>query len=260
MNVQLDTDLTQGPALGVQLLRAHVHGATVTTAYSVHRSLGRRPADLGGLNDDDLGWPAGCRSSTWSWCCLALIAGVSRRLGEAVDPARARKALELVLAGVLDLEIRSLKEADRSSGDEHLPGLREGSDTGDCMHGDAADVAGLALDLARVDAGADQQPVVLGAVANCGGAPDSARRTVEEGQEAVARGRDLPVGPFTALVTKVVTREPYASAKRVFWIVDNGASHRGWTAAARLCDAFPTAVMIHTPVHASWLNQIEIYF
>ena len=133
MNVQLDTDLTQGPALGVQLLRAHVHGATVTTAYSVHRSLGRRPADLGGLNDDDLGWPAGCRSSTWSWCCLALIAGVSRRLGEAVDPARARKTLELVLAGVLDLEIRSLKEADRSSGDEHLPGLREGSDTGDCM-------------------------------------------------------------------------------------------------------------------------------
>ena len=57
-----------------------------------------------------------------------------------------------------------------------------------------------------------------------------------------------------------MTREPYASAKRVFWIVDNGASHRGWTAAARLCDAFPTAVMIHTPVHASWLNQIEIYF
>lgn len=46
----------------------------------------------------------------------------------------------------------------------------------------------------------------------------------------------------------------------MFWIVDNGASHRGWTAAARLCDAFPNAVMIHTPVHASWLNQIEIYF
>ena len=57
-----------------------------------------------------------------------------------------------------------------------------------------------------------------------------------------------------------MTREPYASAKRVFWIVDNGASHRGRTAAARLCDAFPNAVMIHTPVHASRLNQIEIYF
>jgi transposase len=68
------------------------------------------------------------------------------------------------------------------------------------------------------------------------------------------------IEPFTALVTKVMTREPYASAKRVFWVVDNGSSHRGWTAAARLTDAFPNAVMVHTPVHASWLNQIEIYF
>lgn len=68
------------------------------------------------------------------------------------------------------------------------------------------------------------------------------------------------IEPFTALVTKVMTQEPYASAKRVFWVVDNGSSHRGWTAAARLHDAFPNAVMVHTPVHASWLNQIEIYF
>jgi transposase len=68
------------------------------------------------------------------------------------------------------------------------------------------------------------------------------------------------IEPFTALVGKVMTQQPYASARRVFWIVDNGASHRGWTAAARLSDAFPNAIMIHTPVHASWLNQIEIYF
>jgi transposase len=68
------------------------------------------------------------------------------------------------------------------------------------------------------------------------------------------------IEPFTALVAKVMTSEPYASARRVFWIVDNGASHRGWTAAARLADTFPNAVMVHTPVHASWLNQIEIYF
>jgi transposase len=68
------------------------------------------------------------------------------------------------------------------------------------------------------------------------------------------------IEPFTALVAKVMTREPYASARRVFWIVDNGCSHRGWTAAARLSEAFPNAVMIHTPIHASWLNQIEIYF
>ena len=68
------------------------------------------------------------------------------------------------------------------------------------------------------------------------------------------------IEPFTTLVDKVMTREPYASARRVFWVVDNGASHRGWTAAARLTDAFPNATMIHLPVHASWLNQIEIYF
>jgi DDE superfamily endonuclease len=68
------------------------------------------------------------------------------------------------------------------------------------------------------------------------------------------------IEPFSALVDKVMTRQPYASARRVFWVVDNGASHRGWTAAARLSDAFPNATMIHLPVHASWLNQIEIYF
>ena len=68
------------------------------------------------------------------------------------------------------------------------------------------------------------------------------------------------IEPFTALVTAVMTQEPYASARRVFWIVENGASHRGWTAAARLTKAFSNAVMIHTPVHASWLNQVEIYF
>jgi hypothetical protein len=35
------------------------------------------------------------------------------------------------------------------------------------------------------------------------------------------------IEPFSALVDKVMTREPYASARRVFWVVDNGASHRG---------------------------------
>jgi transposase len=66
--------------------------------------------------------------------------------------------------------------------------------------------------------------------------------------------------PFTALVDQVMTTEPYASARRVFWVVDNGSSHRGWTAASRLTDAYPNALMIHLPVHASWLNQVEIFF
>ncbi|MGW2426189.1 hypothetical protein ACWC0C_44525 [Streptomyces sp. NPDC001709] len=50
------------------------------------------------------------------------------------------------------------------------------------------------------------------------------------------------------LVIQVMSQEPYASAKRVFWIVDNGSSHRGQIAAERLAAAFPNAVMVHTPV------------
>ncbi|GAA1315533.1 IS630 family transposase [Saccharothrix xinjiangensis] len=66
--------------------------------------------------------------------------------------------------------------------------------------------------------------------------------------------------PFSRLVDQVMTTEPYTGARRVFWIVDNGASHRNWAAAARMNDAFPNAHMVHLPVHASWLNQVEIYF
>ena len=68
------------------------------------------------------------------------------------------------------------------------------------------------------------------------------------------------ITPFTALVAQVMAQEPYASAKRVFWVVDNGSSHRGDAAAQRLTEAFPTTVMVHTPIHASWLNQVEIYY
>jgi transposase len=76
-------------------------------------------------------------------------------------------------------------------------------------------------------------------------------------------GRCAPstgIKPFMALVEHVMTQQPYASAKRVFWIVDNGSSHRGQAAIDRLAKRFPNAVMVHTPVHASWLNQVEIYF
>jgi transposase len=62
--------------------------------------------------------------------------------------------------------------------------------------------------------------------------------------------------PFMALVEQVMIIEPYASAKRVFWVVDNGSSHRGQAAIDRLARRFPNAVMVHTPVHASWLNQV----
>jgi hypothetical protein len=68
------------------------------------------------------------------------------------------------------------------------------------------------------------------------------------------------IAPFGRLVEQVMTLEPYASARRVFWIVDNGSSHRGQTAQARMSQNWPTATLVHTPVHASWLNQVEIYF
>ena len=57
-----------------------------------------------------------------------------------------------------------------------------------------------------------------------------------------------------------LTCEPYKSADRVFWVVDNGSSHRGRKAIDRLAKQFPNAIMVHTPVHASWLNQVEIVF
>ena len=66
--------------------------------------------------------------------------------------------------------------------------------------------------------------------------------------------------PFGRLVAQVMEREPYRSADRVFWVVDNGSSHRGETSARRLAQAYSNLILGHTPVHASWLNQVEVYF
>jgi DDE superfamily endonuclease len=68
------------------------------------------------------------------------------------------------------------------------------------------------------------------------------------------------IGAVDRLVTQVMSTEPYRSARRVFWIADNCSSHRGDKAAARLRAQWPRLTLVHTPVHASWLNQIEIYF
>lgn len=66
--------------------------------------------------------------------------------------------------------------------------------------------------------------------------------------------------PFTALVDQVMSAEPYRTAKRVFWVVDNGSSHSGAASIARMKARWPNAVLVHLPVHASWLNQIEVFF
>ena len=68
------------------------------------------------------------------------------------------------------------------------------------------------------------------------------------------------IAPFARLAEQVMTTEPYASADRVFWITDNGSSHRGAASIQRMAQAWPNAQLIHLPAHASWLDQAEIYF
>ena len=64
---------------------------------------------------------------------------------------------------------------------------------------------------------------------------------------------------FTGSAT-VMSNEPYRSAPRVFWILDNGTSHRGQRCVDRLRQRWPNVIVVHLPKHASWLNPIEIYF
>lgn len=81
--------------------------------------------------------------------------------------------------------------------------------------------------------------------------------------QATVMGQCAPttgIVPFGELVEQVMTQEPYASARRVFWVVDNGSSHAGQVSVERMHEAWPTAQLVHLPIHASWLNQIEIYF
>jgi hypothetical protein len=82
-------------------------------------------------------------------------------------------------------------------------------------------------------------------------------------QQGMVMGRceaKTGIEPFGRLVKQVMDRPEYARAPRVFWVVDNGSSHRGQAAVKRMLGWYRNAVLVHTPVHASWLNQVEIYF
>ncbi len=68
------------------------------------------------------------------------------------------------------------------------------------------------------------------------------------------------IEPFDALVDQFMSQLPYKRARRVFLIVDNGSAHRGKRSIDRLQGSWPNLIVVHTPVHASWLNQAEIYF
>ena len=66
--------------------------------------------------------------------------------------------------------------------------------------------------------------------------------------------------PFDALADQFMSQHPYKAARRVFLIIDNGSAHRGKRSIDRLQGTWPNLIVVHTPVHASWLNQAEIYF
>ena len=68
------------------------------------------------------------------------------------------------------------------------------------------------------------------------------------------------IAAFDALVEQFMSQPPYSRAQRVFVVVDNGSAHRGQRSIDRLQGSWPNLKLIHTPVHASWLNQAEIYF
>jgi len=68
------------------------------------------------------------------------------------------------------------------------------------------------------------------------------------------------IQPFDALVDQLMSQHPYSHAQRVFVVVDNGSAHRGKRSIDRLQGTWPNLILVHTPVHASWLNQAEIYF
>jgi DDE superfamily endonuclease len=75
------------------------------------------------------------------------------------------------------------------------------------------------------------------------------------------------IAPFGRLVEQVMEHPEYATPfgrsdvrSRVFWVADNGSSHRGKASVKRMIAAYANAILVHTPVNASWLNQIEVYF
>jgi DDE superfamily endonuclease len=82
---------------------------------------------------------------------------------------------------------------------------------------------------------------------------------VRRGQIIGRTERKGGIAAFDRLVWQVMTKEPYRSARRVFWIVDNASDHRGKASIKRLQSRWPTLTLVHLPVHASWLNQVEIY-
>jgi hypothetical protein len=69
------------------------------------------------------------------------------------------------------------------------------------------------------------------------------------------------IKPFDQLVVdQFMSEHPYDRTQRGFLIIDNGSAHRGKRSIDRLQGTWPNLTVVHTPIHASWLNQAEISF
>ena len=90
--------------------------------------------------------------------------------------------------------------------------------------------------------------------------PTSRTSDVHRAQVLGSIAEKAGIVPFMQLAAQMMRTEPYASTRRVFWVVDNDSSHNGARFVARMDAAWPTVTLVHLPVHASWLNQMEIYF
>jgi len=54
------------------------------------------------------------------------------------------------------------------------------------------------------------------------------------------------IAPTDRLIGDVMRQEPYQSANRVFWIMDNCSAHRGQKAVQRLRSQWPNVILVHT--------------
>jgi len=71
--------------------------------------------------------------------------------------------------------------------------------------------------------------------------------------------RQTGIAPFERLVHQIMRQAlPLCRSG----LLDHGQRlfYRGEACIKRLQERWPTIVPVHTPIHASWLNQIEIYF
>lgn len=68
------------------------------------------------------------------------------------------------------------------------------------------------------------------------------------------------IAPFGRLLDQVLAMPVYRATRRIFVVVDNGSSHCGAASVRRAAAWDSRLVLVHLPVHASWLNQVEVYF